>query len=278
MALADSVPGVSGGTIAFLLGFYDKFIGSLDALMSGNMQQKKEAVIFLLKLGIGWIVGFLMAVSVLASIFHTQIYAISSLFMGFILFAIPIVIREEKENMRLNVPSMIALFVGIAVVALITYYNPVAGSGSSVNLTKLDIGLIVYVFISAISAMVLPGISGSTLLLIFGLYVPIISAIKALMGFDFSYVPILFVFGLGIITGVITVVRLIKFALEKHRSIMVFLIIGMMLGSFYAIIMGPQTLETPQAPLSLETFEILWFIIGGAIIFGLQKMKDISEK
>ena len=68
MALADSVPGVSGGTIAFLLGFYDKFIGSLDALMSGNMQQKKEAVIFLLKLGIGWIVGFLMAVSVLANI------------------------------------------------------------------------------------------------------------------------------------------------------------------------------------------------------------------
>ena len=267
MALADSVPGVSGGTIAFLLGFYDKFIGSLDALMSGNMQQKKEAVIFLLKLGIGWIVGFLMAVSVLASIFHTQIYAISSLFMGFILFAIPIVIREEKKNMRL--------------IALITYFNPVAGSGSSVNLAQLDIGLIVYVFISAmfaISAMVLPGISGSTLLLIFGLYVPIISAIKALMGFDFSYVPILFIFGLGIITGVITVVRLIKFALDKHRSIMVFLIIGMMLGSFYAIIMGPQTLETPQAPLSLETFEILWFIIGGAIIFGLQKMKDISEK
>ena len=118
MALADSVPGVSGGTIAFLLGFYDKFIGSLDALMSGNMQQKKEAVIFLLKLGIGWIVGFLMAVSVLASIFHTQIYAISSLFMGFILFAIPIVIREEKKNMRLNAASMIALLVGIAVVAL----------------------------------------------------------------------------------------------------------------------------------------------------------------
>ena len=59
---------------------------------------------------------------------------------------------------------MIALLVGIAVVALITYFNPVAGSGSSVNLAQLDIGLIVYVFISAmfaISAMVLPGISGN---------------------------------------------------------------------------------------------------------------------
>ncbi|MEG0153495.1 MAG: DUF368 domain-containing protein, partial [Cellulosilyticaceae bacterium] len=85
MALADSVPGVSGGTVAFLLGFYDKFIGSLDDLVSGNMQAKKEALIFLLKLMSGWIVGFLMAVSILASIFDSQIYAISSLFLGFII-------------------------------------------------------------------------------------------------------------------------------------------------------------------------------------------------
>ena len=97
MALADSVPEFPEERLHFCSA-HDKFIGSLDALMSGNMQQKKRAVIFLLKLGIGWIVGFLMAVSVLASIFHTQIYAISSLFMGFILFAIPIVIREEKKT------------------------------------------------------------------------------------------------------------------------------------------------------------------------------------
>ena len=61
MALADSVPGVSGGTVAFLLGFYDKFIGSLDALVAGSMQEKKEAIIFLIKIMVGWVVGFLMA-------------------------------------------------------------------------------------------------------------------------------------------------------------------------------------------------------------------------
>ncbi len=59
MALADSVPGVSGGTVAFLLGFYDKFIGSLDSLIAGNLEEKKKAVIFLIKLGIGWGIGFL---------------------------------------------------------------------------------------------------------------------------------------------------------------------------------------------------------------------------
>ena len=281
MALADSVPGVSGGTIAFLLGFYDKFIGSLDALIAGDKQEKIDAIIFLLKLGVGWVIGFLSAVSVLANIFDTYIYQISSLFIGFILFAIPIVIKEEKASLIFNWKTILAFIGGVALVAFITYFNPVSGSESGVNLAQLDISLILYVFVAAmcaISAMVLPGISGSTLLLIFGLYVPIISAIKAVMGFDLSYIPILFVFGLGIITGVVTVVRLIKWALDKHRPIMIFLIIGMMIGSFYAIVMGPQTLATPKPPLSIDTFSIIWFVVGGAIIFGLQKMKTMTTK
>lgn len=281
MALADSVPGVSGGTVAFVLGFYDKFIGSLDALMAGNKQERIDALIFLMKLGIGWIVGFLSAVSILANIFETRIYEISSLFMGFILFAIPIVVREEKASLKLNWKTILSLFVGVSVVVLITYFNPVAGKEAGVNLTQLDFGLIFYVFIAAmiaISAMVLPGISGSTLLLIFGLYVPIISAVKAFMGFDFAYLPILIVFGLGILAGVVSVVRIIKWALDKHRPIMVFLIVGMMLGSFYAIIMGPQTLEVPKAPLSFDSFSILWFLVGGAVIFGLQMLKNVTVK
>lgn len=281
MALADSVPGVSGGTIAFLLGFYDKFIGSLDALIAGNKQEKIEAVKFLIKLMIGWVVGFLSAVSILANIFDSRIYEISSLFMGFILFAIPIVIKEERESIQFNWQTILSLIIGIAIVVVITYFNPVSGQQTGVDLANLDLGLIIYVFIAAmiaISAMVLPGISGSTLLLIFGLYVPIISAIKSVMGFDLSYFPILVIFGLGIITGIVTVVRLIKWSLDKHRPVMIFLIVGMMLGSFYAIIMGPQTLSTPKPPLSLDTFHILWFLVGGAVIFGLQFMKKVTTK
>ena len=53
MALADSVPGVSGGTIAFLLGFYDRFVGALDALVHGAWSEKKRALFYLLKLGLG---------------------------------------------------------------------------------------------------------------------------------------------------------------------------------------------------------------------------------
>ena len=67
MALADSVPGVSGGTIAFILGFYDQFINSLNNLVFGNKKEKKEALFFLLKLGIGWVIGMVLAILVLTS-------------------------------------------------------------------------------------------------------------------------------------------------------------------------------------------------------------------
>ena len=94
MALADSVPGVSGGTIAFLLGQYDDFINSLHYFVIGTIKQRIKAIKFLLQLGIGWIVGFVLAVLILTAVFQSHIYQISSLFLGFIVFSIPIVIKE----------------------------------------------------------------------------------------------------------------------------------------------------------------------------------------
>ena len=94
MALADSVPGVSGGTIAFILGFYDEFIGSLNTLVSKNSKEEKiQAIQFLLKIGIGWAVGMIISVLFLASIFEEHIYSISSVFIGCIVFSIPLIIK-----------------------------------------------------------------------------------------------------------------------------------------------------------------------------------------
>lgn len=279
MALADSVPGVSGGTIAFLLGFYDQFIGSIDDLLRGNMQKKKKALLFLIKLGIGWACGMVLAVLVLASVFESHIYAISSMFIGFILLAIPIVVNEEKEALAKNPGAILFALIGAVIVCAITFFNPVAG-GSSMNLEHLNLQLGVYVFLAgaiAISAMVLPGISGSTLLLIMGLYVPVITAIKDILHFDLAAFPTVFIFGCGILVGIFSVVKLIRKALEQFRAQTIYLIIGLMIGSVYAVIKGPETLDTPQAALSLDTFSLLFFVIGAAVILGLQKMKDVRE-
>lgn len=279
MALADSVPGVSGGTIAFLLGFYDKFISSLDNLFRGNFEDKKIALKFLIKLGIGWIIGFAISATILSNLFNTQIYVMSSLFIGFIIFAIPIVIFEEKAVLKNNFKNIIFAVLGIALVVLITILT--SSNGQVVDITNLNIKTILYVFISAaiaISAMVLPGISGSTLLLIFGLYIPIMDAIKEFLHFNFSYFSILVVFGLGIIAGIVFFVRLIRKCLDKYRSQTIYSIIGMMLGSIYSIINGPTTLSEAQPAMSFGNFNVLFFVLGILILVGLQALKFFMDK
>ena len=276
MALADSVPGVSGGTIAFLLGFYDEFIGSLNDLMGKDNGKRKRAVLFLVKLGAGWVIGFCMSVLILSSLFEAHIYQISSVFMGLTLFAIPMVVRDEKPILKGHLWNLIFALAGMLLVFGITYFNPSGGEGIRVSVEHLDAGLVVYVFVTAmiaITAMVLPGISGSTLLLIFGLYVPIIGAVKELLHLNLAYFPILAVFGLGVVTGIVGVIKIIKLCLERYRSQTIYTILGLMAGSLYAITMGPTTLGTPQAPLSPGTFSIPFFVLGGVILAGLEFMR-----
>lgn len=280
MALADSVPGVSGGTIAFLLGFYDKFINSLDDLFRGSLKKKKESLRFLIKLGIGWVIGFLLAATALSSLFTTKIYAMSSLFIGFIIFAIPLVIKQEKEEVVGKYKNIVFTILGIILVVGITLLN--GNTGLNIDVQNPNIFTYLYVLVAAsiaITAMVLPGISGSTLLLVFGLYIPIMGAIKSLLTLDFSVLPILIAFGIGLLFGIVFFVKLIRMGLKSHRSAIVYCIIGMMIGSLYSICMGPTTLDEPLAMLSLKNFDFIFFIIGGAVIILLEVIrKKMSEK
>ncbi|MGN1031496.1 MAG: DUF368 domain-containing protein [Butyricicoccaceae bacterium] len=277
MALADSVPGVSGGTIAFLMGFYDQFIGSLDALISGTKQQKKDALRFLIRLGAGWIVGMVLAVLILTQLFQQHIYQVSSVFLGFILFSIPLICKEEAAALKGRYRNLIFTLIGILIVVAITILNP-SGGGTEATVSSL-FGYL-YVFVAgmiAISAMVLPGISGSTLLLIFGLYVPIMNGIRELLSLNFQPFPMVLAFGLGIIAGVILVIRGVRSALEHFRPQTIYTILGLMIGSLYAIVRGPETLDVPMPAMTPATFSILCFVLGGIIVCGLQLLKKLKK-
>ena len=255
MALADSVPGVSGGTVAFIMGFYDQFIGSVHDLAFGKMEDKKKAIAY-------------------------HIYVVSSLFIGFIAGASPLIIREERDGFKQFGKGILFLILGIVLVAGITWLNGRAGT-SSMDLSHFQLGNAIKLFfigMIAISAMFLPGISGSTLLLIFGVYIPVISAIRAALGLQLSYVPNLFFFGLGIVAGACSVVKIIKVCLERFRPQTLYCIVGMMVGSFYAIVMGPTTLEEAQAPLAFSSFHWIAGIIGLALVLGMQFAKEKGKK
>ncbi len=281
MAVADSVPGVSGGTIAFLMGFYDQFINSLDGLFLGNKEEKKKAVIFLLKLGVGWVIGLGISIAILTSLFSSHIYVVSSVFLGLTCCAIPIVIREERESVIGHYKNIVFLILGVAAVVLITLGNPSSGGGLHIDVSNLTFGNGIYVFLVgmlAISAMVLPGISGSTMLLIFGLYIPVTTAIKAVMKGDLSDLKLLIILALGIIAGILVIIRLVKFCLNRFRSQTIYFIIGLMAGSLLAIVKGPETLDIPQKALDLSTFHIGGFLLGVAILVIFEIGKNLKEK
>lgn len=284
MALADSVPGVSGGTIAYLLGYYEDFIGSLNSLITvkGDKAERKanikKSLNFLVRLGIGWIVGFVSAVLILTKVFESHIYQISSLFIGFILFSIPVICYEEKESLK-KFYNLIFLVLGAALVVVITMVNPSDSGGIAAG--SVNFGQLIYIMIVgmlAISAMVLPGISGSTIFLIFGVYMTIINSIKDLLHFKLSALPVVIATGLGIVLGVVLIIKLVKAALTKFHSQTVYAIIGLMLGSLYSIVKGPESLDTPKEALSIHSFSILFFVIGGIVIIGLQFLKLFSSK
>ncbi len=279
MAIADSVPGVSGGTIAFLLGFYDKFINSLNDLVSGDKESRKKALIFLIKLGIGWAIGMGLSVLILSSLFEKHIYVMSSAFFGLTLFAIPLVAYEERESLKGRYGNLVFWLLGAAVVFGVAFANSHIGAAKSFE--HITVGLVIYTFIAgmlSISAMVLPGISGSTMLLCFGIYIPIISSIKELLHLNLKYLPMLIVFGLGVIAGVIAIIKSVKNCLEKHRSQTIYTVLGLMTGSLYAITQGPTTLDEPKAAMGFSNFSIIAFICGALVLVLLEAIRFIMDK
>lgn len=140
---------------------------------------------------------------------------------------------------------------------------------------------LIYLFCSgavAITAMVLPGISGSSILLIAGVYLPTIQAVHSLLRFQLAVFPGLCALGLGVLMGIAVSIHAIRAALQRSRSAMVWLILGLMLGSLYAIVNGPASLDTPLPALRLATFQLPAFLLGATLLLALEGMKKAMEK
>ena len=275
MALADSVPGVSGGTIAFILGFYDRFLDALHGLFGKDPAARKDAVRYLLKLGLGWVIGMGTCVLVLSQLFQTHIYFMSSLFLGLTLTSFPLVVRAEADALRGKEKNLPFAALGLALVVGLTLLRDDV-SAVRIQFTGVQVWTLGYLFVSgavAITAMVLPGISGSTILLIAGVYLQAIQALRSLFDLDLSVLPGLCALALGFAAGVGLSIRAIRASLKKYRSQMVWLILGLMAGSLYAIAMGPAGLDTPLPPVGVQNFSVPGFLLGVLILLGLDALR-----
>ncbi len=235
MGVAEVIPGVSGGTIAFITGIYKALLDSIKAvdhnfigLLLGFRIKEMWAKIngnFLLWLIGGMLGGILVGVFGVTYLLEQYPEVLWGLFFGLILASVPLMLSQMKNKSG----NAILLFVLGAIIAYgVTSLSP--SEGSTNYLYVFAAGVI------AISALVLPGISGSFILLLMGLYTTIIPTLKNFLKTqDLSDFILLAVFGMGCLTGLLGFSRLVSAAFEKYHDATIAVLSGFMLGSLNKI-------------------------------------------
>lgn len=270
IGIAVIIPGVSGGTMAVLFGMY----GAIILAASGLRKAFKENFLFLLPIIIGAIIGLAAMYFPIKLGLEYLPLVIVMLFAGLMAGGMPPVIKQTFAY-GVSAKAVIAAIITFAVVIGICF---IPGMGE----VSLDSDMPVYVYfmliimgVFASVALVVPGISGSMLMLIFGYYQPIINTVSALKT-DFGHsLLVLALFGVGVILGLITAVKVIKFLMRKFPQTTNWGIMGFMIGSLPALFIAQDYAGFNVEFMSLNTQ--IWvgcivFAIGVAITVLVTKM------
>ncbi|MBQ2258058.1 MAG: DUF368 domain-containing protein [Lachnospiraceae bacterium] len=240
IGIANVIPGVSGGTLMVSMGIYDKLI----LVLTHFIKRMKEAIALLVPIAI----GMLLSIAIFAKIFSEILFPKFPLqtnlfFIGLIIGGIPVIYKKVKGN-TIRLPQIIAFVLLFATVVGFSLVGE--GGGSSADIT-FSVGNVLKLFgvgIIAAATMVIPGVSGSMIMMILGYYNTIIDTvnnfINALKSFDIPAMLDTFVvlipFGIGVVVGAVAVAKLIEFMLNKFPLVTYWAIIGLIVASPFAII------------------------------------------
>lgn len=228
IGVSNIIPGVSGGTMAVVFGIYDKIISSV----TNFFKDWKKNIIFLGLLAIGAGVG-IIAFSNLITVLLDKYPAQTNLFfIGLILGSAPLIFKKatEKEVKKSNYIWFVISFVLLAIMGIMGEAEATKTIISDLSF-KTIISLLVAGFIAA-ATMILPGVSGSFVLIMIGMYYPIVNAVK-----DFN-IPVLMVVAVGVLLGFVTMTKIIETLFKRYPQTAYFIILGLILGSVFGVYQG----------------------------------------
>lgn len=263
IGVAEVIPGVSGGTVALVVGIYEKVLAQaahVSRAIATLFSKPSEAIRhlgrldfrFLIPIGIGMVLAIMMAAAVLEPLFVTSPEILFALFAGLIAASIVV---PFKMVTRWQVQH----FTAAALAAIAAFMLTSLPQGNAANPAAW------VVFVSAtvaICALVLPGVSGSFFLLAIGMYQPTIAAVNDR---DLAYLG---VFALGALVGLLSFAVFMQFLLDRFRAMTLAVMTGLMLGSLRAL--WPWQTESRQLlPPSDPLAPLLAFCAGALIVSGL---------
>ncbi len=291
MGAADVVPGVSGGTIAFISGIYEELLESINSVNFNTLKILKSEGVkamwksingnFLLSLLLGIGLSIASLAKLIKWLLENEPILVWSFFFGLVLAS---VIYVAKQIKKWNFMTLFVLLIGTAIGYYITTLPPMSGNYSS-NWFLFIAGAL------AICAMILPGISGGFILLILGAYKP---ALDALQDRDIKTILLLIS---GAVVGLLTFSRLLKWLFDKYHTLTLALLTGFILGSLNKIWPWKETLswrtnshgvKVPHNELSISPFaydgnpELIWAVfltvVGFLVIVLLEKSATIKAR
>ncbi|MCR5285903.1 MAG: DUF368 domain-containing protein [Treponema sp.] len=248
IGMVNIIPGVSGGTLAVILGIYDKFVNAITFNVKKLWQNKR----FVIPLILGLLLGVLIF-SKLIDILYTKFpFQTNFFFTGLILGSLPMLykmmVKRYAEEEKLSVKEIISIVIcALAGLALIIVFTIMEGkfdsSALEMSMPPVTLALEIRIFIAGILgavAMIIPGISGSLIMLMMGVYTIVVTCIPALFSPEtFLHALILLLpNGVGVLIGLLAGAKLISFLLKKFPNATYAVIFGLIVGSLYVVFPG----------------------------------------
>ena len=263
IGVANIIPGVSGGTLMITLGLYEEIINTI----SHFFENFKKNLKFIIPIAIGMIVSILLLSKVISLCLDKYPFPTTFFFIGLILGGIPLLWRRASGARR-KISNWIVFGITFGLILLFTFSK---SSDYFISLDNLDIYGYAKIFVIGIisaATMVIPGISGSFVLMLLGYYEPIVNTIKDLTNMELlgKNLLILAPFGIGIVVGIILVAKLIEYLLKRYPIKTYYGVLGFVLSSIISIIVPILNVSPSFWEVIIS---ILLVIIGGVMAYKL---------
>lgn len=269
IGIANIIPGVSGGTLAVSMGIYDKIINSV----TGLFRHFKKSVVTLLPYGIGMVLGLLGLSFIIEFLFARYPLPTILLFIGLIFGGVPALWTRIKGK-KIGIPGILLFLIFFVLLTLLPVIAGEERTDLTLTVDVLTLIKLFFVGIIASATMVIPGVSGSMILMSLGYYAPILSSItnfvRAVLDFNISAAlaecALLVPFGIGILVGIFAIAKLIAFLLARFETYTYCAVLGLVAASPISIftafqIPAPSALILVVSPIALAAgFAAAYFL------------------
>lgn len=235
LGIANIIPGVSGGTLAMTMGIYEDIIKSISSIL----KTPKKSLKLLLHLGIGAVLSILILSKLLNYTLTNYAFATTLFFIGLIVGGFPLLLKKAKGH-KVSLGYLLSFLSTTSLVIILRLLQTSENTVSLNNISLFTMIILLLVGMLAASTMVIPGVSGSFVLMLIGFYKPILNTISNITKINLlgHNLLILVPFGIGVLLGIVLTAKLIEYLLKKYEIYTYYGIYGFILASILVLILN----------------------------------------